>query len=175
MPKKKATSKPPTAEPGYLDFLETPKVIPPTPPTPADFLAEPNVTVGKERIGDPIRRQAVSGPITAVRGVPDPPASASATSQDTPQQETPVKKTRKHQPRNATAREKAILSVPRPGAMTFQRYCLGVRLPLRESWGPRPNNEKTIADAYNWKNKRLLGLAKDERKNAWKLRDEGVI
>jgi len=85
----------------------------------------------------------------------------------------PRKKARKRLPRPATAREQAILKCSK--VMGRAQYCLAVGLPLRAEWGPRPNGEKTIRDAYESKNEHLLELIKSERKNAWKLHADGVI
>jgi len=84
------------------------------------------------------------------------------------------KLTRKRKPRPPTQREQAILGLPRPSKMGLQAYCERTTIPLPSHWAKwlRP---RTYLAAYESKDPGLRDLIKNERKNAWTRRDDGLI
>jgi len=83
------------------------------------------------------------------------------------------KRQRRRKTKPPTARDLAICSLPSPSRMGLEEYCTAMTnkgQTLRSSW-PRPNGEKTYADAYKWHDEELIEKIESERKNAWNRRN----
>jgi hypothetical protein len=155
-----------------------PSVPPAQPDAPVDWLAKPDVVIGRE--GDPIRRDwqlvertSQAEVLEQIRGTQAAILAQLASKKETAPTN-PSKSVRKRAPRQPNEREQAILNLPAPGQMSLEDYCHALDAkgtPFPEIWTKPKDSRHPHAEAWAASGRRRKKLS-NERANVWRRADK---